>query len=80
MDGSNEWWQAFYFSNSRQPLAKVWLNGHQLQRSLYGYWVHSGQLELAAAAVFKLQGFNGKVVSAAVSGNLTIPHWLGKQF
>lgn len=43
-DGSNENWQAFYVSNPAQALKSVMLNGKELQRQTFNFWVHSSSL------------------------------------
>eukprot|EP00887_Chlorella_sp_A99_P006892 scaffold2.g6892.t1 len=73
-------WQAFYFSNSAQPLKTVTVGGKALSRSPYGFWVRSaGFLDLAARTTFVLTGIDGTVVTAAAA-NLTRPQSLGVQF
>jgi len=43
-DGINPNWSAFYFSNSRVPLKSISVNGFEMQRAEFNFWVHSTPL------------------------------------
>ncbi|PSC67798.1 Expansin 1 [Micractinium conductrix] len=76
-DGINAQWQAFYFANFRYPLNKVLLNGKELQREQFQFWIHSGELQ--TPATFELEAVNGQRVVATVDnatqGETKIPNF-----
>ncbi|KAL4451678.1 hypothetical protein ABPG75_007340 [Micractinium tetrahymenae] len=67
-DGINPQWQAFYFANAKYPLQAVRLNGQDLQRSEFQFWVHAAPL--STPATFEFQAVNGATVSATVNDPL----------
>ncbi|KAL4448207.1 hypothetical protein ABPG75_005426 [Micractinium tetrahymenae] len=73
-DGINPQWQAFYFANTKYPLKSVRLNGMELQRSEFQFWVHPAPL--SKPATFEFEAVNGAKVSATVDDplrNQTLP-------
>lgn len=68
-DGSNAQWQAFYISNPAQSLATVKLNGVELQRQTFNFWVHSSSLGSAPYNLTFISQ-NGDTLTKSVSNVL----------
>jgi expansin (peptidoglycan-binding protein) len=68
-DGSNAQWQACYVSNPAQSLAAVKLDGVELQRQTFNFWVHSSSL---GSAPYNLSFIsqNGDTLTTSVSSVL----------
>jgi hypothetical protein len=62
--GSNKYWQAFLFSNSRYRPYWVKLNGVDLKQSTENFWVHDG--EVTAPYTFDIMSWGGSMVSFQV--------------
>lgn len=64
-DGITPFWQAFYLANLRFPLRSVSLNGRELQRSPYQFFIHPAQ-QPGPGAVLELVADNGARISAVL--------------
>lgn len=76
--GSNYFWQAFFLSNSRYPLKSVKLNGQQLSRSEFNFYVHGGQRP-SGSVVLELIADSGDALNATIN-DMTKAQDLGVQF
>jgi hypothetical protein len=76
--GVNDYWQAFLFSNSINPLASVTLNGEQLVRAENNFWQHNAK-KPDPPYVFNLTDRHGNTLSGEVSDLFTTSD-LGVQF
>ena len=70
--------QAFYFSNTRLPLANVSLNGQPLGRQEFGFWTHSAPLP-SSPVQFEFVAASGQKVTASC-GNPLQPQVLDVNF
>ena len=74
----NDNWHAVYLSNSAEPLASVTLDGNQLQRDQFNFWVHPGKLSGGPLSLV-LTSVSGKQVTTTIDSVMT-PKDLGIQF
>jgi hypothetical protein len=59
--GSNKYWQAFHFSNSRYRPYWVKLNGKELTLSNENFWIHDA--EAHAPYKFEMMSWGGNIIS-----------------
>lgn len=78
-DGSNAYWQAVYFANSRYPIVNVTLGGSPMytQDGGFGFWTHSGAAPDNSELV--LTDSNGAVVKTTLK-SISGQQDLGVQF
>ena len=77
-DGINAFWSAFYVSNSRLPLSRVTLDGKELERQQFNFWINSAPLG-AAPHKLELEAQNGDKLTTTVDDMLKSQD-LGIQF
>ncbi|KAL4548843.1 hypothetical protein Ndes2526B_g01385 [Nannochloris sp. 'desiccata'] len=63
--GSNKYWQAFHFSNSRYRPYWVKLNGKELKMSNENFWIHDA--EASAPFKFEMMSWGGSTVSFEIN-------------
>ena len=78
-DGSNAWWRAFYFSNSRYPLSSVSINGRSLERQEFNFWTDRGYLETGPYKIV-LTSLAGETIETTVDDILETTQNIGAQF
>lgn len=76
--GSNGYWQAFFLSNYKYPLASVALNGAVLERSQFQFFQNYGSAP-SGAFTLTLTATNGQVITATVN-DISTAQDLGVQF
>jgi hypothetical protein len=64
-DGTNRYWQAFFFSNVRYRPQTVTLNGSPLKQSSTNFWVHDDEMP-EAPYTFTLTNYGGSSVTFEV--------------
>jgi hypothetical protein len=77
MKGSNKYWQAFLFSNSRYRPYWVKLNGQELEMSNENFWVHDA--EAKAPYKFEIMSWGGSIISFEID-DLLMARDTGVQF
>lgn len=77
-DGINNFWSAFYFSNALVPLKKVILDGNELKRQTFNFWVNPAPLG-SAPHTLELESITGKKITTKVADMLKSQD-LGVQF
>jgi expansin (peptidoglycan-binding protein) len=65
-DGSTAHWQAFFLANQRYPIKKAMLNGVELMRSPYRFFIHAGMAPECPCEL-ELTADTGAVVKATVA-------------
>lgn len=76
--GSNPYWQAFYLSNYRFPIQKAYLNGVELERSQYQFFIHA-DLAPQCPCELVLEADSGSILNATIE-DLFSQQDLGVQF
>ena len=77
-DGINAYWSAFYFSNALYPIKSVTLDGNELKRQTFNFWVNPAPLG-SAPHTLVLEDITGNKISTKVDDMLKSQD-LGVQF
>jgi len=64
-DGITQFWQAFYLSNMRYPIKTAKLNGKELMRSPYQFFIHAAMMPTGPSNL-TIVADNGETITATI--------------